>query len=82
MPADRLFCADLMVSNGSSNSIEAFKKNTKTEKKIATDTPGSFDTVQLQIWICKIAFFDMVFICRHGILNAIQLDKPLNCGKR
>lgn len=35
MPADSLVCADLMVSNGSSNSIEAFKKkNTKTEKNL------------------------------------------------
>lgn len=32
--------------------------------------------------ICEIAFFDMVFICRHGILNAIKLDTPLNCGRR
>lgn len=34
MPADGLFCVDLMVSNGSSNSIEAFNKIQKLKKKM------------------------------------------------
>lgn len=51
------------------------------------NTPGSFDTVQLlkkkkNLWICKIAFFQHVFIGRHGVFNAVMLYTPFKLWKK
>lgn len=79
---DSAISPDEMVSHDSSSSIEAFKN----WEKMLLNTPGSFDTVQLlkkkNLWICKIAFFDMYLLVGMEFLMLSCFIHPLSCGRR